>query len=89
MEKIALILIYNIFMTKKSFSGIDIKIFFDPHISCRPGQMLANQHIFNSGLGRFRQNEDRFNFFIFFGNIFTFFSKHVVLYLLQTLLMPA
>ena len=42
MEKIALILIYNIFVTKQKL--------FDLHVSCRPGQMTPNQHILKSGL---------------------------------------
>ena len=40
MEKIALILIYNVFVTKKIFfrNGHQ-KIFFDPHASCRLGRV--------------------------------------------------
>ena len=33
-------------MTKKIFSGMNIKKFFDPHVSCRPGRVTVNQHIF-------------------------------------------
>ena len=50
MEKIALILISNTFVTKKIFSGINIKKFFYPHVSCRSGRVMTNQHIFKSGL---------------------------------------
>ena len=42
MEKISLILIYNIFVTKHQKK-------FDSHVSCRPGQMTANKHAFKSG----------------------------------------
>ena len=31
---------------KKFFSGMNIKKFFDPHVSCRPGRVTVNQHIF-------------------------------------------
>ena len=27
-----------------------MKKIFDPHVSCRPGKMMANQHISKSGL---------------------------------------
>ena len=51
MEKIALIRIYNIIVTKKNFfQEWTLKKVFDPHVSCRPGRVTANQHIFNSGL---------------------------------------
>ena len=29
---------------------MNIKKLFDPHVSCRPGRVTANQHIFKSGL---------------------------------------
>ena len=29
---------------------MNIKKFFDPHVSCRPGRVTVNQHIFKSGL---------------------------------------
>ena len=48
MEKIALILIYNIFVTKQKL--------FDLHVSCIPGQMTANQHILKSGLNWITQD---------------------------------
>ena len=51
MEKIALIFIYNIFVTKKNyFQEWTSKKFFDPHVSCRPARVTPNQHIFKSGL---------------------------------------
>ena len=51
MGKIALILNYKIFVTKKIFFlGMNIKKFFDPHVSCRPGRVTANQHIFKPSL---------------------------------------
>ena len=41
----------NIFVTKKYFFRNEHKkIFFDPHVSCRPTIVTANQHIFKSGL---------------------------------------
>ena len=53
MEKIELILIYNIFETKNSFLGMNIKKNFDRHVSCRLGRVKANQHILKSGLVNF------------------------------------
>ena len=50
MEKIALIVIYNTFVTKNNFWNINIKKYFDPHVSCRPDWVVANQHISKSGL---------------------------------------
>ena len=29
---------------------MNIKKYFDPHVSCRPSRVAANQHIFKSGL---------------------------------------
>ena len=29
---------------------MNIKKFFGPHVSCRPGRVTVNQHIFKSGL---------------------------------------
>ena len=50
MEKVALIFIYNIFVTKKIFFRNEHqKKFIDPHVSCRPGKVMANQQIFKSG----------------------------------------
>ena len=57
MENIALILICNnIFVTCVMkymiyFQEWTSKKIFDPRVSCRPGRMTANQHIFESGLG--------------------------------------
>ena len=54
-EKIALILIYNIVLTKKVFfRNKHQKKNFDPHVSCRPGRVTANQHICKSGLFFFK-----------------------------------
>ena len=50
MEKIALIVIYNIFVTKNNFWNMNIKKYFDPHVSCRPDWVVANQHNSKSGL---------------------------------------
>ena len=38
---------------KKKYSGISIKIFFDSPVSCRPGRVKANQHIFKFALRYF------------------------------------
>ena len=51
MEKIALILIYKNFVSKKIFFRLmNIKKKIDLHFSCGPGWVTANQHIFKSGL---------------------------------------
>ena len=51
MGKIALIVIYNIFMTKKNFFRYEHQKKILTHtFSCRPSQVMANQHIFKSGL---------------------------------------
>ena len=42
---------YDIFVTKKiTFRNEHQKKKFDPHVSCRPGPVTANQHNFKSGL---------------------------------------
>ena len=47
----AIILIYNIFVTKKFFFRNEHqKKQFDMHVSCRPGRVTAKQYIFKSGL---------------------------------------
>ena len=54
MQKIALIFIYNIFVTIFFFffffQAWTSKQLFDPHVFCRPGWVMVNQHIFKSGL---------------------------------------
>ena len=51
MEKIALSLIYNVFVTKKNFPRNEHqKNFFDSQVSCRPGRVTANQHILSLAL---------------------------------------
>ena len=44
-EKIVLIHIHNIFVTKKFFFGNVNQNKIDPHVSCRPGRVSANQQV--------------------------------------------
>ena len=57
MEKIAIILIYYIFVTKQKFFINEHQKNFDPHVSCRLGRVMANQHIFKTRLNLYFLNQ--------------------------------
>ena len=60
MKKIALILIYNMFVTKKGFQEWTSKKIFDLHISCRPVRWRQTNIFLSLALFQFMINFSRF-----------------------------